>query len=162
MGYTHYWTFNSKAGKAADLEARYQQAILECQRVVFRLAAENRELCGSACLSGYTAHSKPGKYGGLEINGAGDDACETFIMREHFNQNQSFGFCKTGRNFYDIAVVSCLAILQYRLGDAINVTSDGTSEDWENIVSYVSRKLRRKIPVPASIRPASRLRVVGE
>lgn len=162
MGYTHYWTFNNKAGKASDLEARYQKAILECQKVVRAIAEDNRKEWGSSFLSGYTAHTKAGQYGGLEVNGKGSDACESFIMREHLNQNDSFGFCKTGRNLYDFAVVACLAILQYRLGDAITVSSDGDALEWTEAVAYASKKLRRKIPVPNGVqRKVATLRLVG-
>jgi hypothetical protein len=162
MGYTHYWTFNNKAGKASNLEARYQKAILECQKVVRAIAEDNRKEWGSSGLSGYTAHTKVGQYGGLEVNGKSSDACESFIMREHFSQNESFGFCKTGRRHYDFAVVACLAILQYRLGDAITVSSDGDISGWTEAVAYASKKLRRKIAVPSKIRStySSTLRAV--
>lgn len=151
MGYTHYWTF-TKTDKAQVLETKYQKAILECQKVVKAIAADNRKLYGSSLLSGYTAHAVVGQYGGLHINGKGIDACEDFIMREHFGQNDTRNFCKTGREHYDFAVVACLAILQYRLGDAIKVSSDGTEEDWFEAVEYAGKILRRKIPVPVGVR----------
>lgn len=145
MGYTHYWRLDLRRKTSSEIEKKYQQAILECQRVVRAIAVDNQKLYHSTCLSGYTAHAKIGQYGGLKINGKGADACEDFIMREHFAENEAFGCCKTGRGHYDFAVVACLAILKYRLGDAITVTSDGNYEDWVLPVEYAARKLRRKI-----------------
>lgn len=157
MGYAHYWTFNTNVGKASDLEMKYRLAIRECQRVVRAIAEDNRELYGSSCLHGYTPHTKVGQYGGLFFNGKGSDACEPFSMREHLKENDTSGFCKTGQGHYDFAVVACLAILKYRLGDAIAVSSDGTFDDWVLPVQYVAKKLRRKIEVPDTIRSTLRL-----
>lgn len=155
MGYTHYWTFQQTKDKAATSEKKYQQAIKECQRVILAIASENKYFYGSSCLSGYSAHTKVGQYGGLEVNGKGSDACETFVMREHYNQNDRSGFCKTNRGHYDFAVVACLAILQYRLGNNIVVSSDGDEEDWIEAVELASKILRRKITVPAGVRPVN-------
>jgi hypothetical protein len=109
---------------------------------------------GSSCLSGYTAHSKLGQYGGLKVNGKGDASCEDFIMREHLKENEERNSCKTGQFIYDTAVVACLAVLKYRLGDAITVSSDGTTADWEGAVNYAAKVLRRKVTVPDMIAPA--------
>jgi len=151
VGYTHYWSFNFKAGKSADLETKYQKAILECQKVVRAIAEDNRKVYGSSCLSGYTAHCTPGQYGGIKVNGKGDDSCEDFFLREHFRENGERNFCKTRQRTYDTAVVACLAVLKYRLGDAITVTSDGTSEDWEEGVNFAAKVLKRKVKVPSTI-----------
>ncbi len=153
MGYTHYWSFNFNAGKSADLEKKYQKAILECQKVVRAIAKDNRKLYGSSRLSGYTAHSSLGKYGGIKVNGKGEDSCEDFIMREHLKENKTWNFCKTNKYAYDFAVVACLAVLKYRLGDAITVSSDGDRINWEDAVNYAAKVLRRKVTIPETIVP---------
>ena len=155
MGYTHYWSFNFKAGKAADLEAKYQQGILECQKFVSKLAAENRAAFGTSGLAGYTAHCRPGSYAGLHVNGAKDDSCEDFIMREHFKQNDASNFCKTRRYYYDTVVQVCLLIMKYRLGDAMTVNSDGDISDWEEAKDLATKAIRRKVTIPDSIRPGN-------
>lgn len=153
MGYTHYWKFHeAPRGKTKELEATYQKAILECQKVVRILAEENRSQYGSSFMSGYSAHCRPGEYGGIKLNGSRGNDCEDFIMREHYNQNDSSNFCKTNRNYYDDAVIACLLVLKYRLGDSITVNSDGDSDEWQPVADRVSEILRRKVTVPDTIR----------
>lgn len=147
MGYTHYWTFNKgKRGTTAETEAAYQQAMLDCAKVV-RYYYERE-----GGISGYTAHTKPGTYGGLNFNGKGEDGHEPFIMREHYNQNDRSSFCKTARKPYDILVTACLAVLAYRLGDAVSIYSDGDVDDWQDGVNLAQTILRRKVTVPTTIK----------
>jgi hypothetical protein len=143
MGYTHYWNFaKAPKGKASETEAAYQAALIECQRIVKAYYREN------GGLSGYTAHAKTGQYGGLNVNGKGDDAHETFAMREHFSENDGFGFCKTARKPYDVVVTACLAVLAYRLPGLVTVSSDGRPKDWTEGVALARKVLRRKVPNP--------------
>lgn len=150
MGYTHYFTFNKPKGvKASDLEAKYKSALLECAKVakVYNAECLEREADWER-LSGYTAHTKPGAYGGLQLNGKGENAHETFELREHFSENEGFGFVKTAMKPYDIVVVACLAILKYRLGNAIDVSSDGRNADWNEGVELARRVIKRQVPNP--------------
>jgi len=152
MGYTHYWTFKpAPKGLAKQAETKYQKAVEECTKVI---QTYYKEYGG---LSGYTAHTKD--YGGLNVNGKGDQAHETFAMREHYSQNidkegynSGFNFCKTARKPYDLVVVACLSIMKYQLGDLIDVQSDGDSIDWYDGVEYANKVLKRKVLIPASIR----------
>ena len=150
MGYTHYWTFSAspRTQRAAVLETQYQKAILECQKVVRKLAEWNRNTHGSSLMSGFTAHCKPGEYGGLNVGATKDEGGENFIMREHFSENDTQNFCKTNRYSYDVAVVACLAILKYRLGDNIQVGSDGSNTEWDEGVQLARQVLKRKVPNP--------------
>lgn len=156
MGYTHYWRVNSVRGKSAEIETVYRRAIQDCQRVAH---AYNRACAAKgdtdARLSGYTAHAKVGSYGGLNLNGKGDLAHESFTFREHFNENEAFNFCKTARKPYDIVVTACLAILKHRLGDAIEVSSDGDASDWSAGVKLARKvtglKLANPIPKRAKV-----------
>lgn len=146
MGYTHYWTLSKPRGVTAkNLEATYQKAIKACAKVV--KAYNNGPIPREYRLSGYTAHTPIGAYGGLNVNGREDLAHETFIMREHFGE-ESFAFCKTARKPYNIVVVACLAILKYYLKDAIEVSSDGDALDFKDGASLASRILKRKIRIP--------------
>ncbi len=101
-------------------------------------------------LSGYSAHTN-GRYGGIEVNGKQDLAHESFILREHVNQNES-GFCKTARKPSDVVVAACLLILKYHLKDGFVLGSDGTQSDFADAVELASRVTRRKIKIPVSIR----------
>jgi hypothetical protein len=159
MGYTHYWTFRKPAGiPAAELEKNYQQAVKDCVKVIKEY---QKNALGSDRLSGYSAHTKPGQYGGVNVNGKQDNAHEPFTLPEHFSDNfklyvndgsagmsGAFNFCKTARKPYDMVVVACLSILKYRLGDAVDVSSDGTIEDWSEGVLWARVCLKRAIPNP--------------
>lgn len=152
MGYTHYWTFNrGQKNTAAETEAAYQKAILECAKVVRHFYQKEGGIMG------YTAHTKPGTYGGLNFNGKGLSGCEPFTMREHYNQNDRTGFCKTNGQPYDVLVTACLAILAYRLGDTISVYSDGTLEDWQAGIDLARAVIRRQVKAPSTIQPKRRL-----
>jgi len=148
MGYTHYWTFTSNRGKTAQMEKKYQVAIKKCAKVI---RAYSTEFGG---LSGYTAHDKTGRYGGLKVNGSREYAHEDFAMREHLSENESFGFCKTAQKPYDTVVVACLIILKHCLGDSIEVSSDGNASEWANGLTLAKQVLGLKtLRIPLNIRP---------
>jgi hypothetical protein len=170
MGYTHYWTFKSAPRGAADkTEIAYQTAIAECAKIARIYNAEcKKELREYDRLSGFSAHTAPNKYGGLEINGKGDQAHEPFTMREHYRQNlevDAFNFCKTALKPYDVVVTACLAVLKHRLGDLIEVSSDGRAIDWSDGVQLARRitKLKVKNPIipEPEIIPVSLLKING-
>lgn len=148
MGYTHYWTMTkAKRGQSAQLEKDYQLALLDCAKIVKAYYKEN------GGLSGYTAHTALGAYGGIELNGKGDDAHEPFILREHYVENfRGFSCCKTARKPYDIVVTACLIALKYHLGDNIDVSSDGNCCDWVEGLELAKRVLKRKtLEIPSTI-----------
>ena len=125
---------------------KYQQAIKECTKIAQYYNKKCKELgLDDERLSGYTAFSRD--YGGIGLNGKGDNAHEEFTMREHFTENEP-NFCKTARKPYDVVVTACLAVLKYRLGEFFNVSSDGRSDDWTNGVELARKVLRRKVPNP--------------
>jgi hypothetical protein len=151
MGYTHYWEFRiPKRTESRKTEDLYQKAVLECSRIVKAYYAVN------GGLSGFTAHTPLGAYGGLKVNGKGEEAHEDFTLREHYKQNledDAWGFCKTARKPYDIVVVACLIVLKHRLGNLIDVSSDGYVDDWEEGLRLAKNILKLKgLSIPKSIR----------
>ena len=171
MGYTHYWGFNKpqkQKGAADAAQKAYRQAVEDCQRVI---RAYQRQAGSAERLSGYSAHTTIGKYAGIQLNGKGDLAHESFDLREHFRQaveSDGYGwvgkgsyFCKTAQKPYDVVVVACLCILKYRLKDLINVGSDGDKQDWQAGAGFAAHVLKRKIEVPKSIPPNQALRFVA-
>lgn len=149
MGYTHYWHFNVTKKKAAEVEKTFQKAVKAIQKAarIYQNAA-----IGDDRLSGYTANTKIGSYGGIKINGKGDNMHEDFTLREHFNQNLGSGdFCKTANKPYDTAVVAALILLKHYLGSSFSCSSDGDIKDW-----YTGLELARKVcpsaKIPSSIR----------
>jgi len=154
MGYTHYFEIKVPKGiKAAILEEKYQRAIAECAKLarVWNIEHAKGGPLDAERLSGFSAHTAPKQaYGGLQLNGKGENAHEPFEMREHFKQNieNGHGYCKTARKPYDTVVTACLAVLKYRLGNAIEVSSDGYQDDWDAGVAFARRVLRRAVPNP--------------
>lgn len=150
MGYTHYWSFKKparKKGEAERVDKLYKKALLECQRVC---KAYNKEAEGLDRLSGFSAHTRLGQYGGLKVNGKQEMQHEDFFMHEHYRDalEETWTFCKTAQKPYDVVVVACLAILKYRLGDLIRVSSDGSAAEWHAGVQLARTVLNRKIPNP--------------
>lgn len=150
MGYTHYYTFKTAPkGQSANVEKAYQKAIQECNKIAQAFRKEN------GGVSGYSAYTS--KYGGLKINGSESAGmCEDFTVREHFSQNESFNFCKTRQYQYDTVVVACLIVLSHRLGNLIEVSSDGSQLDWVDGLELARSVLGLKsLQIPKSIRGAT-------
>lgn len=159
MGYTHYWTFQQpKRGDAAKVEALYQKAVKDCAKII----RTYYEAFGG--LSGYTAHTPIGTYGGILVNGKGDDAHEDFSLREHFKQNlepDNWNFCKTARKPYDVVVTACLIVLKHRLGDRIDVSSDGFQHDWEAGLDLAKRVLKLKtLTIPDTLYKSTKYELI--
>lgn len=128
MGYTHYWTFKDiERGDADKVDKAFKLAIKRCTEIVHY--AQERAVDAHR-LSGYTAHTAPGRYGGIEVNGKGDLSHEPFCIAEHFKDNVGFHFCKTARKPYDTVVTACLIVLKHYLKDYIQVDSDGDDIEW--------------------------------
>jgi len=150
MGYTHYWTFKkAPRGKAVQTEKAYQKAIIECTKVI---QYYSQEFGG---LSGFSAHAPLGSYRGLEVNGSERvGQCESFSLPERYSLNKMPDFCKTNAYPYDTVVVACLIILKHRLGDLIEVHSDGRRDDWNDGLVLAQKVLGlKRLGIPKSIRP---------
>lgn len=149
MGYTHYWKLKQIRGMAEKNEQAYQRAIADIGRIA-RYWNKQCEQSGDtdSRLSGYTAHVKAGQYGGVKLNGKGDLAHEDFCLAEHLSQNSGFEFCKTARKPYDTVVVAALCVLKHRLGDAVDVSSDGDRSNWSEGVALARLVTGLKIANP--------------
>lgn len=148
MGYTHYWSFNKSIGIAAERESKYQSAIKACNKVIKHYYKFTKGTDES--LSGYSAHCKNGQYGGVNFNGCRGNDHETFCLREHFNESDG-DFCKTAQKPYDQVVVACLIVLQHYLGDAIEISSDGTTLDWMTGLNLAQSVLKRNFKIPKDV-----------
>jgi len=137
------------------LERKFQTAIKRCQKIVSTYYKAN------GGLSGYSAHTPPGKYGGLNFNGAREEAHETFVVREHFSENLSFNFCKTAQKPYDVVVIACLIVLKHYLKDAIEVNSDGNCDDWIDGLKLAQRTTGLKLSIPDGIRNGKTIARIG-
>lgn len=157
MGYTHYWNFNFKKTNELD----YKLALRQCQRIIRR---HNRELKAEdvkhpSRLSGYSVHTKVGKYTGLHFNGTKDMGHEDFSLREHLIENTG-GFCKTAQKPYDVCVVACLIILKHYLKEGFTCESDGQHFDWIDGLTLAKRLGIKGLSIPNTIKNRSGLREV--
>lgn len=93
----------------------------------------------------------------MSFNGCEEQSHETFRLGAkpvdvdtpwNKGNEKIFDFCKTARKPYDTVVVACLAALADILGDDIEVSSDGSPEDWKDGVKLASLTLKRKIKNP--------------
>lgn len=112
MGYTHYW----KAKKPLALTDGQKGLIAEVLK-------DHKDLLAWECDE---PKSKP-EFTGRELrfNGKEEAGHETFCVE--FDKITDFGFCKTARKPYDLAVCKCLLILS--LSDGFSFSSDGTIEE---------------------------------
>jgi hypothetical protein len=159
MGYTHHFTFKkAPRGEAVQTEKAYQKAINDCSKVI---QFYSREFGG---LSGFSAHAPLGLYRGLEVNGSTRvGQGETFALRERYSLNKIPDFCKTYRYPYDTVVVACLIILKHRLGDLIEVHSEGRRDDWNDGLILARKVLGlKRLDIPESIIPNLRTPEVSQ
>lgn len=142
MGYTIYFSFRkAPKGQAKLVEELYQKAILDAQRFLVAYNAQFEPGDGFR-LSGYSAHCRPGSYGGIKVNGTDSNSYEDLCLTEHFSQNEN-GFVKTNRRPYTAPVLAVLWILKKRLGSLIQVSTDGYDKDYQIEASRLLIKLTR-------------------
>ncbi len=127
MGYTHYWRHTGPLpeDKFKAFFADCEQ-LLDPKKVAAALGEDiplNRDDCG---------HPKA-----VVFNGVGADSYETFLFTP---VGRGFAFCKTAHRPYDVLVTACLLTAIHHFGDAVEVSSDGRSEEWEE-----GRELCRKV-----------------
>jgi hypothetical protein len=83
--------------------------------------------------------------GSLIVDGVRDDVCEALVFPNSSTRGY-FQSCKTNRLPYDTIVVGCLLIMSMVAG--VNVTSDGSYQDWLNGRQLVSDVLGIDIDIP--------------
>lgn len=126
MGYTHYWNMDHVTPD--KLQSLVSEMAIICTEA-------SRDLNLEMSL----------RAGFLLLNGA--VTCEDFL----FPYPPGFAFCKTLRLPYDKVVTACLALAEHRLGDAIRVSSDGDTQDWEAGCDLASEVVGEHVPVPEAV-----------
>lgn len=108
-------------------------------------------------------------YNGIRFNGIENDAYETFCIYLD-EQDESFNFCKTARNPYDLPVCECLLLFKYYYKDNFKLDSDGYSidrnidiptyddleENWGKALKYIEDTFNYKFKILSYINPLSR------
>ena len=126
MGYTHYFSKTEGALMAPKgwKPRRWALALKRCQQLIYNYAQEN------GGISGYNAHTKPGKYSGLKVNGSRGEECEDFIVPGQWDDLPEFNFCKTNRRLYDDVVGACLILLKHYMPNSVDVSHDGDNYEY--------------------------------
>lgn len=61
-------------------------------------------------------------------------------------EKEVFGFCKTARRPYDIAVCISLMVIKHHLGSDFRISTDGDLDDWSEPIAYYENYFKRKAP----------------
>lgn len=141
MGYTHYYTLTSKP---VDAEKRYK-SFAAGAAVIINQAVDNG--IQIANWSGEDLYAWQANYDAVRFNGYSKYACETFTWRSDVEENQ-FNFTKTWRQPYDAAVTACLILLKKIYGEHVEVSSDGTWDEWEPGRELYYQALNEVAPFP--------------
>ena len=160
MGYTHYWT-QSRAFNATD----WAQIVADVNAIL-RAAEVTGIVFGDA--SGDATESVPDVFkddSGAHVmfNGLADESHETFSIDQkrapleswQAKDRRGWGFCKTARKPYDVAVTACLIYLESVYPDHYSVSSDGDTDDWQAGIALARCALPRLdnvLDIPANIR----------
>ena len=122
MGWTHYWE------REIELPAgEFKRAVSDCKKVIELL---------DISLAGADGNGQP-VFTDEEImfNGATGTHCEPFVFRRmqppRPGRSIVLEYCKTEHLPYDLAVQCCLVIFSNHLKELIEISTDGSEEDWQ-------------------------------
>jgi len=133
MGYTHYW---------------YIKNMRTLKKALPLVAADLKRLLPQLPpLAGWDGQGKPTlKAREIVFNGVSPEDYETFLLEARAGvymktKKGFFGFCKTNRRPYDLAVQAALVLLKWHsegiAPDAVEVDSDGNLADWGEACALV-------------------------
>ena len=132
MGWTHYWKREPEFS-----EVMFQSAIGDLQKLLSDIDVQ---------LAGSEGEGKPYlSLDKIEFNGVARQSCEDFrVLRvdaPRRGRSKVYSFCKTEKLPYDICVQCALIILWHYFGNDINISSDGTNEDWKEACNLCQEHL---------------------
>ena len=144
MSYTHYWKLDKTV-----TQANYRKALTSIKKIV-ELKGDKGGMLDSLynplLANGWgQVNTLPEFEDGINFNGIGDDAHETFSLPKQF-KDINYNSCKTDEKPYDIIVVACLAVLAEVKG--VTVSSDGGKESWDSGSNLASMVLGRQVVNP--------------
>ena len=79
----------------------------------------------------------------VRLNGVGEEGHETY----RFPGDLGFDFCKTARKPYDVVVTAILICIADQT-DAIDVSSDGWAEEWQDGLELAQAATGRELEIP--------------
>jgi hypothetical protein len=128
LGFTHYWE------RPLELPEKEWALFTDDVRKVLDACARKSIAIGDGMGEG-----RPFTVDAAEVwlNGVKANSHETFFVERVFanvpakKSEPLFGFCKTARKPYDLAVTACLILARHHFGRHFVVTSDGSDSDWQ-------------------------------
>ena len=141
MGYTHYFRMHEDGAEFSE------QEWLAIQRD-FRRVAQAADV--KICYEFNMPHQLP-LIGDdfIQFNGPGDAGHETMVLARQ--PIKAFNFCKTNQKPYDLLVMALLIIV-FQHTQRLQITSDGTTDEWQPAVDLVERALKQmEVYLPSSI-----------
>ena len=132
MGYTHYFQRKIDASNSPEAYDRFRHG---AEKIILEAQARGITIAdGFGDNAGYWENTESR----VAFNGLGENAHETFAwekicpMQPDWRRAEPmfFDFCKTQEKPYDAAVTACLLWLKECYGDAVEISSDGTWQEW--------------------------------
>lgn len=163
MGYTHYWDvcLKNKTGHDQDTWSTFVQA---CKKL-YKKMPQTRNICGTEVplkLGGCYRYKYP-KFTSKQIhfNGSSGKRILDNLSKEWGDAPHNYGeviaafshetfllirtgesgFCKTDRKPYDLMVTTCLLLYKYYFPDEVEISSDGTREEWNDAFLFIGSVL---------------------
>lgn len=136
MGYTHYWKFKKNPKDIENGEKKFAKAA--------EMIAKGFKQLDDITICGGLGNGEP-EISGRRIwfNGSAADETdyETFLVMLNDPEDYGFGFCKTARKPYDVAVCLALLCLSKAFGNDFEYSSDGNiavgEEGWKRAKEIV-------------------------
>jgi len=127
MGHTHYWSVKNQLDSDS-----FGKAQKDCKTICDILKNKH-----DIHIQAEYNDDDPPLFGDnlIKFNGMGDDGCETFFISLY---ETGYSFCKTARQYYDLAVQCCLLILHHYFQENFVISSDGNKKDWNKAVNLVN------------------------
>jgi hypothetical protein len=134
MGYTHYYERRRDVAAPTDAYGRWA---MDAKAII--AAAEGHGIRIAGWDGGREAAWPEFTEGYVSLNGWGDESCETFIWHAEVQDNPEWVrpdqpycyFVKTRQRPYDAVVVALLLRLKHYYGDAVDISSDGSWEEYK-------------------------------
>ena len=147
MGYTHYWEIKSNNGDAEFVRRKFKSASANVKRFAKFIEMQGMFQIRGGFGKGYPIINES------EIWLNGDDSrdlgCETFTICWSDFLEDGDGFCKTGRNPYDMIVCFAILALKEAFRGEFDYSSDGDAEDWKEAIhlyeSFTGKKARESV-----------------
>jgi hypothetical protein len=135
MGYTHYWKITERLDKDWD---KWTSFLPDAMKIMSY--AEAKLDIPLADAFGETKGDEQISLSGVSMNGYAENSHDSFVLSPEVTE---FDFCKTAQKPYDTVVTAILVLAKETFGEAIEVSTDGELEDWNDGLYLYEKSLNR-------------------